>query len=132
LRKDTNFLDVTNNTCAYTEIPEVKIPEWYSTFGTAVGVEVSDNINFDLDANKTYDLSTRQAIPLVLLGRFIDKDSNLVQTSVEFVCITANNTVKGSRVPEQQTPWESTGTAISARIVGWVAGLVTTVIILVL
>jgi hypothetical protein len=123
---------VTNNTCAYTEIPGVKIPERYSTFGTAVGVEVSDNINLDLDANKTYDLLTRQAIPLVLLGRFVDRDSNSVQTSVEFVCITANNTVKGSRVPEQQTPWESTGSAISARVVNWAAGLITTVIILVL
>lgn len=118
---------MTNNTCAYTGLPEVQFPEGYSTFGMAVGAQVSDNMYDNLGANKTYDLLTRQAIPLVLLGRFIDQDSNLVQTSVEFVCITADDTVKGSRVPEQQTPWKSAGADISARMVGWAAGVVTAI-----
>ena len=128
MREDTNFLDVTNNTCAYTELPEVQIPERYSTFGTTVGVEASDNMNTNLDANKMYDLLTRQAIPLVLLGRFVDPDSNSVQTSVEFVCITPNNTVNGSRVPEEQTPWKSAGADISVGMLGWIAAVITVMI----
>jgi hypothetical protein len=74
----------------------VQIPDKYSTFGTVVGLDTDANA----DANKTYDLLTRQTIPLVLLGRFVDPESNLVQSSVEFVCMTANKTVEGSRVPE--------------------------------
>jgi hypothetical protein len=120
---------VTNSTCAYTNMPELQIPDKdkYITFGTVVGLEVSDNIN--TDANKTYDLLTRQTIPLVLLGRFVDPESNLVQSRVEFVCMTANRTVEGSRIAEQETPWKSIGTDISARIVGWAAGAVMAVML---
>jgi hypothetical protein len=120
---------VTNSTCAYTNMPELQIPDKdkYITFGTVVGLEVSDTIN--TDANKTYDLLTRQTIPLVLLGRFDDPESNLVQSRVEFVCMTANRTVEGSRVAEQETPWKSIGTDISARIVGWAAGVVMAVML---
>jgi hypothetical protein len=109
-------------------MPEVQIPDKYNTFGTVIGLEVSDT-NDKADANKTYDLLTRQAIPLVLLGRFVDQESNLVQSSVEFVCMTANNTVEGSRVPEQETPWQSTGADISARIGGWAAIVVIAVML---
>jgi hypothetical protein len=110
-------------------MPELQIPDKdkYIMFGTVVGLEVSDTIN--TDANKTYDLLTRQTIPLVLLGRFVDPESNLVQSRVEFVCMTANRTVEGSRVAEQETPWKSIGTDSSARIVGWVAGVVTAVML---
>jgi hypothetical protein len=106
-------------------MPEVQIPDKYSTFGTVVGLEVSDTTDVNADADRTYDLSTRQTIPLVLLGRFVDPESSLVQSSVEFVCMNANKTVEGSRVPEQETPWESAGSDISARVVGWAAGMVT-------
>jgi hypothetical protein len=80
-------------------------------------------------ANEKYDLLTRQTIPLVLLGRFPDPKSNLVQSSVEFVCMTANKTVEGSRVAEQKAPWESAGVDMSARMVGWVAGLMMAVML---
>jgi hypothetical protein len=110
-------------------MPEVQVPDKYSTFGTVVGLEVSDTTGVNADANKTYDLLTRQTIPLVLLGRFVDPESSLVQSSVEFVCMTANKTVEGSRVPEQETPWESAGADISARMVGWAAGVVTAVML---
>jgi hypothetical protein len=115
---------VTNSTCAYTNLPEVQIPDRYNTFGTVVGVDVSDIANVNASADQTYDLLTRQTIPLVLLGRFVDPKSNLVQSSVEFVCMTANKTVAGSRVPEQGTPWTSAGADVSARIVGWAAAVV--------
>ena len=110
-------------------MPEVQIPDKYSTFGTVVGLEVSNTTDINADANKTYDLLTRQTIPLVLLGRFVDPESSLVQSGVEFVCMTANKTVEGSRVPEQETPWESSGADISARMVGWAAGVVTAVML---
>jgi len=120
--------DVTNSTCAYNNMPEeVQIPDNYNTFGTNAGVSPSDN--FYAAANETYDLLTRQTIPVVLLGRFVDPDSNLVQTSVEFVCMNANNTVEGSRVAEEQTPWDSAGADISARMVGWAAGVMTAVML---
>lgn len=77
------------------------------------------------NSNETYDLLTRQTIPLVLLGRFPDTRSNLVLGSVQFVCMTANKTVEGSRVPEQNTPWANAGVDMSARMVGWAAGVVT-------
>jgi hypothetical protein len=92
---------------------------------------VSDTTGINTDANKTYDLLTRQTIPLVLLGRFNDLESNLMQSSVEIVCITANKTVEGSRVSEEETPWESAGTDISARMVG-LAAITVTVVMLVL
>ncbi|OAG01958.1 uncharacterized protein CC84DRAFT_1189333 [Paraphaeosphaeria sporulosa] len=57
--------------------------------------------------------------------RFVDPESNLVQSSVEFVCMTANKTVEGSRVPEKEKPWESAGAEVSARMVGWAAAVVT-------
>ncbi|KAF1832482.1 hypothetical protein BDW02DRAFT_581238 [Decorospora gaudefroyi] len=122
------FVDVTNSTCAYTNMPEVQIPDKYSTFGTVAGLALSNTAN-DHDANTTYDLLTRQAIPLVLLGRFADPESNRVQRSVEFVCMTANKTVEGSRVPEQEASWEGAGDDISARMVGWAAGVVTAVML---
>ncbi|USP75914.1 hypothetical protein yc1106_03188 [Curvularia clavata] len=126
---NSKFLDVTNSTCAYTNMPEVQIPDNYSTFGTAIGVEVSNAIDVNMDANKTYDLLTRQTIPLVILGRFVDPESSLIQSRVEFVCMTANKTVGGSRVPAQETPWESSGVNISAKMVGWAAGVVATVML---
>jgi hypothetical protein len=110
-------------------MPELQIPDKYNTFGTVVGLEVSDTTDINADANRTYDLLTRQTIPLVLLGRFVDPESNLVQSSVEFVCMTANKTVEGSRVPEQETPWKSVGADISARIAKWVAGVVTAIML---
>ena len=125
----SNFVDVTNNTCAYTNMPQVQIPDKYRTFGTVVGLEVSNTTDVNADANKSYDLFTRQTIPLVLLGRFVDPESSLVQSSVKFVCMTANKTVEGSRVPEQETPWESAGADISARMVGWVVSVVTAVML---
>jgi hypothetical protein len=109
-------------------MPEVQIPDEYNTFGTVIGVE---NINGNVDANQAYDLLTRQTIPLVLLGRFVDPNSNLVQSSVEFLCITANNTVKGSRVPEQQTPWKSALASNNTRIVGWIASVITVIMLLI-
>ena len=109
----------------------MQIPEGYSTFGTVVGVVVSDHMNTNVDANKKYDLLTRQAIPIVLLGKFVDPDSNLVQTGLEFVCMTANDTVKGSRVPEQQTPWKSAGADISVGMSGWMAGVMTALMLLI-
>jgi hypothetical protein len=118
---------VTNTTYAYTNMPELQIPDKYNTFGTVVGLQVSDTPYVNADANETYDLLIRQAIPLVILGQFIKPESNLVQSSVEFVCMTANKTVEGSRVPEQVTPWKSDGADISARIVGLAAGVVTAV-----
>jgi hypothetical protein len=111
-------------------MPEVQIPDKYNTFGTVVGLDVSDSADVNTDANKTYDLLTRQTIPLVLLGRFVDPASNLVQSSIEFVCMTANRTVEGSRVPEQKTPWESAGAVVSAGIVGWAASLVMAVMLM--
>jgi hypothetical protein len=110
-------------------MPEVQIPDKYSTFGTVVGLEVSDTTDANADANKTYDLLTRQTIPLVLLGRFVDPESSLVQSSVEFVCMTANKTVEGSRVPEQERPWESAGAGVSAKMVGWAACVVTAIMV---
>jgi hypothetical protein len=110
-------------------MPELQIPDKYNTFGTVVGLVVSDTTDVNADANKTYDILTRQTIPLVLLGRFVDPESNLVHNSVEFVCMTANRTVEGSRVPEQGTPWKSAGADISARIVGWAASIVTTIML---
>jgi hypothetical protein len=109
-------------------MPEVQIPDKYNTFGTVVGLDVSDT-SANAGANKTYDLLTRQAIPLVLLGRFVNPESNLVQSSVEFVCMTANKTVEGSRVPEQETPWKSAGADISAKMVGWATSVVTAVML---
>ena len=106
---------------------ELQIPDNYNTFGTNAGLYPSDN--FYAPANETYDLLTRQTIPLVLLGRFVDPESNLVQTSVEFVCMNANNTVEGSRVAEEQTPWDSAGADISAGMVGWAAGVMTAVML---
>lgn len=117
-----------NNTCAYTDMPEVNIPDNYSTFGTIVGLQASDTIA-KVSANETYDLLTRQTIPLVLLGRFVDPESNLVQRSVEFVCMTANNTVEGSRVPDQETPWESVGAHIGAETVRRAVSVVTAVML---
>lgn len=108
-------------------MPEVQIPDEYNTFKTVVGLEVSDTTDINADANKTYDLLTRQTIPLVLLGRFVDTKSNLVQSSVKFVCLTANKAVKGSRVAVQDRPWDSAGADISARMVGWAAGVVTAI-----
>jgi len=125
----SNFIDVTNSTCSYTNPPELQIPDKYTTFGTVVGLEVSDNTDVNADANKTYDLLTRQTIPLVLLGRFVDQESNLAQSSVEFVCMTANKAVEGSRVPTQETPWESAGADISARMVAWTSGVVMAVML---
>jgi hypothetical protein len=120
---------VTNNsTCPHTNVPELQIPDKYNTFGTPIGLEVYDT-DFNADANKKYDLLTRQTIPLVILGQFNHPESNLVQSSVEFVCMTANKTVEGSRVSEQETPWKSAGAGISARTVGWAAGVVTAVML---
>ncbi|CAA9960581.1 hypothetical protein PTMSG1_03982 [Pyrenophora teres f. maculata] len=125
------FVDVTNSTCAFTNMPEVQIPDSYITFGTTVGVDAADNAGANVGADETYDLLTRQAIPLVLLGRFVDPESNRVQSNVEFVCMTANTTVGESRVPEQDTPWEeSTGADVSARMVAWAAGVVTAVMLM--
>ena len=118
---------MTNSTCAFTNIPEVQIPDNYNTFVANIGIGGVDNT--DADTNEKYDLLTRQAIPLVLLGRFFDPDSNLVQSSVEFVCMNANNTVEGSRVAEEQTPWDSAGADISAGMVGWAAGVMTAVML---
>ncbi|EDU47208.1 hypothetical protein A1F94_004938 [Pyrenophora tritici-repentis] len=118
-----------NSTCAYTDMPEVQIPDNYNTFRTATSVEVASNIDENVTTDQIYDLMTRQTIPVVLLGRFADPESNLVQSSVEFVCLTANKTVEGSRVPEQVTPWKSAGAGISARMVGWAAGVVTAVML---
>jgi hypothetical protein len=109
-------------------MPEVQIPAKYNTFRTPVGIEESDT-SANVGANEAYDLITRQAIPIVLLGRFVGPQSNVVQSSVEFVCMTANNTVKGSRVPEEETPWKNAGADISARMVGWAAGVVTAVML---
>jgi hypothetical protein len=109
-------------------MPEVHIPDKYNTFRTPVGIDATDNYA-NAGVNKTYDLLTQQAIPLVLLGRFVDPKSNLVQRSVEFVCMTAKNTVEGSRVPEEKTPWESVGADISGKMVGWAAGVVTAVML---
>lgn len=103
---------------------DLQIPDKYNTFGTVIGLETSDT-TANTDANTTYDLLTEQTIPLVLLGRIPDPKSNLVQSSVQFVCMTANKTVEGSREAEQTTPWESTGVDTSARMVGWAAALVT-------
>lgn len=55
---------------------EAQIPDKYSTFGTVVGVDASNIADANVDANETYDLLMRQTIPLVLLGRFVDPDSN--------------------------------------------------------
>jgi hypothetical protein len=121
---------VTNNSmCPHTNVPELQIPDKYNTFGTPVGLEVYD-ADFNADANKTYDLLMRQTIPLVIVGQFNHPESNLMQSSVEFVCMTASKTVEGGRVSEQETPWKSAGAGISARTVGWVAGVVTTVMLL--
>jgi hypothetical protein len=120
---------VTNRTCTYINMPELQIPEKYNTFGAVVGLEVSDATNVNTDANTTYDLLTRQTIPLVLLGRFFDPESNLVQSRVKFVCMTAKKTLGESRVPEQETPWKSAGINVSARKVGWAAGVVTAVML---
>jgi hypothetical protein len=125
---NTKLVDVANSTCAYTEMPEVQIPAKYNTFRTPVGIDVSDT-SANTGANETYDLLTQQAIPIVLLGRFVDPKSNLVQSSVEFVCMTANKTVEGSRVPEQETPWKSAGADISAKMVGWATSVVTAVML---
>jgi hypothetical protein len=111
-------------------MPEVQIPDKYLTFKTVASVDASDTADDNVDANETYDLMTRQTIPLVLLGRFYDPVSNSGQTSVEFVCMTANKTVEGSRVPEQDTPWEeSAGAYVSAKMVIWAAGVATVVML---
>ena len=66
-------------------MPEVQIPDEYNTFKTVVGLEVSDTTDINADANKTYDLLTRQTIPLVLLGRFVDTNLTLLCTKFDFV-----------------------------------------------
>ncbi|KAF7571372.1 hypothetical protein PtrM4_088720 [Pyrenophora tritici-repentis] len=78
------FVDMANSTCAYTDMPEVQIPDNYNTFRTATSVEVASNIDENVTTDQIYDLMTRQTIPVVLLGRFADPESNLVQSSVEF------------------------------------------------
>lgn len=99
---------------------DLQVPDKYNTFGTVMGLEASET-TAHIDANTTYDLLTRQTIPFVLLARFPDPESNSVQSSVQFVCMTANKTVDGSRVAEPKTPWESTGVDLSAKMVGWAA-----------
>jgi hypothetical protein len=114
---------VTNSTCAYSDLPEVQIPDKYNTFGTVMGLNGFNTISADADANQAYNILTRQTIPLVLLGRFVE--SNRVQSSIEFVCMNANRTVEGSRVPEEEKPWESTGPRLSAKTIGWLPAVVT-------
>lgn len=116
---------MTNDTCTYTDMPEAQIPDGYKTFGTIMGLEAFDTNRVSADANQAYDILTRQTIPLVLLGRFVDPESNLVQSSIEFVCMNANKTVEGSRVPEKEKPWESVGAGVSAGMTGWLAAVVT-------
>jgi hypothetical protein len=84
------------------------------------GITAFDSLNVRADAEQAYDLLTRQAIPMVLLGHFVDPQSHEVQNSIEFVCMTANKTVNGSRVSKDEQPWESAGMGVSARRVGWV------------
>ncbi|KAF2443133.1 hypothetical protein P171DRAFT_363470 [Karstenula rhodostoma CBS 690.94] len=123
------FVDVTNGTCAYTDMPGVHIPDGYNTFRTQIGLDPFETIEVSADANQAYDFMTRQAIPVVMLGRFVNPQSNKVDRSVEIVCLNANNTVEGSRVPEKEAPWESAGTGLSANKVGWVvAGVVAVVL----
>lgn len=119
---------MTNSTCDYPNATDLQVPDKYSTFGTVIGPQVSNamsSVMFNANSNETYDLLTRQTIPVVLLGRFPDPKSNLVQSSVQFVCMTANMSKEGSRVPEQNTPWANAGVDMSARMVGWAAGVVT-------
>lgn len=59
-------------------MPEVDIPEDYNTFGTVMGADAG----FGGDADQAYDFITRQTIPLILLGSFVDPEgSGTVDTS---------------------------------------------------
>lgn len=122
-------LDVTNDTCIYTDLPEVQVPDGYNTYGTLMGLEAFKSIRVSADANQAYDILTRQTIPLVLLGSFIDPKSNRVQHKVEFVCMNANKTVEGSRVPEKEKPWESAGARECSRMVGLAVAVVTAAVL---
>lgn len=111
-------------------MPRVEVPKEYNTFGAVSGLEGFKNGQASANANQAYNILTRQTIPLVLLGEFVDpKGSNKVERSIQFVCLNANKTAEGSRVPEKEKPWESAGTGVRTASVGWVAAVLIVVVL---
>jgi hypothetical protein len=108
----------------------VEVPKEYNTFGAVSGLEGFKDGHTSANADQAYAILTRQTVPLVLLGEFVDpKGSNKVERSIQFVCLNANKTVEGSRVPEEK-PWESAGTGVHAASVGWIAAVLTVVVLI--
>lgn len=107
----------------------MQIPNQYNTFYGQGGIGVSpDGVGDGIVAKMQYDLITRQAIPLIIRGDFVDK-SGKYESKVEFLCVVANNTVEGSRVADKEKPWESTGVKVSTRGIGWMAAGITALVL---
>ncbi|KAF9739549.1 hypothetical protein PMIN06_006992 [Paraphaeosphaeria minitans] len=112
-----HYKDVSNTTCAATDIPSVNIPDGYHSVRSASISSPFSDYSYQPNMTETYDLLVRQTVPYILYGRFEDPDSNSGEVMTRFICVAPNRTVEGSRaVPEGKAPWEE------SKGVGLVAG----------
>ena len=65
---------------------------------------------------QTYDLMTRQVVPIFLKADLWRNGGFIWQASTEFLCVVGNETVEGSRVAEGEVPWSGAG---MVTIAGW-------------
>lgn len=124
-----------NGTCRHDPVPEMQIPDGYNTFRTMSDLNpFPHNIATDYP-QQAYELLTRQTIPLVFLGRFVDQKPLVVgelhtaEFPIEFACLVANKAAEGSRVADKEKPWESTAAGASAQKMWWVTTWVVAVVL---
>ena len=124
---------MTEDACAFDDVPGVQVPDDYITFG-AVSYRYGPYKDTKMGSKpeQTYDLLTRQAVPLVLLGSFVDRQSMRLQRNTEVICVVANNTVEGSRTAKEEEPWKSAAVRASAGGVTWVAAAVVAAVVVAL
>jgi hypothetical protein len=112
--RPTNF---SSSTCALNELENVDLDDNYLTFGSfpAGAYEAGDD---EVDSFGAYDLKVRQPIPILFVAHY---DGNI---SAKMVCITPNDLVRESRVPQSELPEPEDPSGAVAMRAGWTGVLV--------
>ncbi|RAR01429.1 hypothetical protein DDE82_006533 [Stemphylium lycopersici] len=108
--------DFSDQTCNSSSPPWASVPDQYQTFSigrVGSGPHTSDR---NVDSFLWYDLHVQRPIPFVIT---IPVDVRNSETQV--VCVAPDHVAEGSRKPEQDEPWESSGVGVCTPAAGQLA-----------
>jgi hypothetical protein len=110
-----------NQTCNITSPPGI---DRHTTVSSAFGWDGAFQDDRDDDDFTEYDLNVRRPVPIVIAADFNNSASGNFSIETKVVCVAPDTVLEGSRVPEEEKPWESSADWLSE---GWTRGIALTV-----